>query len=227
MCGRATLITDYRAVQQLFGAEFKEGERDQYEKLFPNYNVAPTHFLPVLTNVEDRRIELMKWGLIPFWAKDHRIGYKMINARSETIAEKPAYKNAFRKRRCLIAVDGYYEWMRSGSEKVPYRIVEPESGVFALAGIWESWKNSQEEVTHTFSVITMPAAKAISNIHDRMPYAIRKTHYNLWLQGDFNEGEWPAFRGETAIYFSEAYPVSSEVNKVSNNSEKLIVEQSK
>ena len=134
MCGRYTLIADLGDLAQRF--EF-DGSDFSYD---PGYNIAPTESVLTVRNVEGREAAFMRWGLVPFWAKDPKIGSRMINARAETVAEKPAFRNALKKRRCLVLADGYYEWQKTPVGKRPYRIIMKSGEPFAMAGLWETWK---------------------------------------------------------------------------------------
>lgn len=222
MCGRATLISGIKEVEKLFGLSFDNDLVASWGTNFPNYNLAPTHLLPALIREEQMKVVLLKWGLSPHWAKDSRVGYKMINARAETIREKPAYKNAFQKRRCLIALDGYYEWQ--GKEKVPWRITSDDEKPFAIAGIWGSKSIEGGEELRTASIITRPALKELSHIHDRMPLTLLPETYDYWLNADFSEeSEWKDFIYQAVLPLPKCYPVSMYVNSVKNAGEKCII----
>ena len=163
MCGRYTLIADLGDLAQRF--EF-DGSDFSYD---PGYNIAPTESVLTVRNVEGRAVAFMKWGLIPFWAKDSKIGSRMINARAETVAEKPAFRNALKKRRCLVLADGYYEWQKTPVGKRPFRIVMRSGESFAFAGIWETWKDIQGNVVPSCTIITTAANDFLAPIHNRMP----------------------------------------------------------
>jgi putative SOS response-associated peptidase YedK len=146
----------------------------------PNYNGAPTQQLPVVRLDEEgrRSLDLLRWGLIPFWAKDSAIGMRCINAMAETAAAKPAFRDAFRRRRCLVPVDGFYEWQkRSTGKKQPYAIVSADGKPFAMAGLWENWKEPQSgETVRTFTIITGPPNELVAPIHNRMPVILPPSH---------------------------------------------------
>ncbi|TVR86595.1 MAG: SOS response-associated peptidase [Saprospirales bacterium] len=223
MCGRVTLVADREKVENYFETPFEDGDGEEYDQLFPLYNGAPTQYLPVLLQEEERKLDLLQWGLVPFWAKDRKIGYKLINARVETVAEKPSFRNAFKKRRCLIAVDGYYEWVVKDGKKVPFRIVPEDDGLFALCGLWESWtapKTGKE--LRTFTIVTMQAVDSIAHLHHRMPFAILPGDFDNWLQGELSEKDLQKLLDESAVRFSKTYRVSNEVNAVKNNHEGLL-----
>ena len=136
MCGRYTLTADAESIQLAFNLDSVDGW------LEPRFNIAPSQQVPVISNRDPKQLSFMKWGLVPSWAKDPKIGNRMINARSETAAEKPSFRTAFKRRRCLIPADGYYEWAKQGKKKTPMYIRHAERELFAFAGLWESWKQA-------------------------------------------------------------------------------------
>ena len=192
-----------------------------------NFNVAPGHVMPVITESESGKptIELMTWGLIPVWAKDPRIGYKMINARSETIFEKPAWRSVIKKKRCLIPADGFYEWKKQADSKVkqPFYIHPKQFELFSFAGVWESWKDENDNEIRTYSIITTEPNKEMSSIHDRMPVILYPEDEASWLEPSkvTRDGIEPLLRPfeDNGL---EIYEVSKDVNTVKNNDEHLI-----
>ena len=214
MCGR------YRLSQRkdLLAERFDVEPDDDWE---PRYNIAPTQNVPVIRQHPDELKRLgsqMRWGLIPFWAKDPSIGFKMINARAETVATKPAFREAIRKRRCLIPADAFYEWKKNGKVKTPFCITMVDDSIFAFAGIWDSWRNSEGKALETCSIITTTPNALLADIHDRMPVILPDDAYDLWLD--------PGFQKADAICdllkpFDPAlmrrYEVSSRVNLVKND----------
>jgi len=179
MCGRYTITVE----EEMLFARFKVKEYGgQYS---PRYNVAPTQNNPVvLVNEENKRIMTrMRWGLIPFWAKEESIGNKMINARIETITQKPSFKTAFIKRRCLVPADGYYEWRKLGAlgKKPPFRIVLKSRELFAFAGLWDVWKNEEGDVIPSYTIITTKADDLVGQIHPRMPVILRPENEDKWI----------------------------------------------
>jgi len=179
MCGRYTITVE----EEMLFARFKVKEYGgQYS---PRYNVAPTQNNPVvLVNEENKRIMTrMRWGLIPFWAKEESIGNKMINARIETITQKPSFKTAFIKRRCLVPADGYYEWRKLGAsgKKPPFRIVSKSGELFAFAGLWDVWKNEEGDVIPSYTIITTKADDLVGQIHPRMPVILRPENEDKWI----------------------------------------------
>jgi len=165
MCGRFTLTLDPVELRQAFDlGEFPE-------EWIPRYNIAPTQPVAVVADATTRKVEFMRWGLVPSWAKDIAIGSKLINARSETIAEKPSFRSAFAKRRCLIMADGFYEWQKTGpkSPSIPYYIHMEDSAPFMFAGLWEFWRSPEGDGLTTCTIITTAANARVAPIHDRMP----------------------------------------------------------
>ena len=199
----------------------------------PDYNVAPTkRIYTVLSHKDERELRLVRWGLVPFWAKDTSGGARMINARSETVAVKPAFRAAFAKRRCLIPADGYYEWMTEDKVKKPFYIYRTDGGILAFAGIYELWRNSLVPDDHedawywSASIITTQATDDIGRIHDRTPMVIAPESWTDWLDPVNNEKGHllsvmrPATSSGSGGLAS--YPVSTTVNSVRNNGPSLI-----
>lgn len=217
MCGRYTLIADIGDLAQRFefdGADFR------YD---PGYNIAPTESVVTVRNVDGREAALMKWGLIPFWAKDPKIGAWMINARAETVAEKPAFRNALRKRRCLVLADGYYEWQKTPVGKRPYRIMMKSGEPFAMAGLWETWRDIQGNVVPSCTIITTAANDYLAPIHNRMPVILPQEAEELWLD---SRVENPISLIDILTPYSDkaidAYEVSTMVNNARNDSPEVI-----
>ena len=186
----------------------------------PSYNIAPSQPVPVIRidPKENRRVvDLFQWGLVPSWAKDPSIGARMINARSETIVEKPSYKNAFKSRRCLVPADGYYEWKKSPQGKIPHFIGRPDGRTFGMAGIWEHWEK-ELGVLDTFSILTREAEGALREIHERMPVIIPQDLTAAWLDArEHDEKKLLALLGQPRDFTLEAYPVSPYVNRPEHN----------
>lgn len=211
MCGRFSLTVD---LGELAGRFEFDGDWDAFER---RYNIAPTQ--DVLTVVGGpRRGGYMRWGLIPSWAKDKSMGSRMINARAETVVEKPSFRNALRRRRCLILADGFYEWQRVGADRRPMRIVMLSGEPFAFAGLWETWRDPQGEVIPSCTIITTTANDILSPIHDRMPVILRRELENFWLDGSVDDPD--ALTSVLAPYDEEAmeaYEVSELVNSFRND----------
>ncbi len=177
MCGRYSLTTAPEALRRLF-------DFDTTPNLAPRYNIAPTQSAPVVRNAANggRELTMPRWGLIPSWAKDASIGAKTINARSETVAEKPSFRSAFRHRRCLVPADGFYEWRREGEIKQPFRIGMLDGAAFAFAGLWESWSGADDgEALESFTILTAEANRKLRPIHARMPVILAPEAYDAWL----------------------------------------------
>lgn len=221
MCGRSSLSKTEQEIEERYKATFYSDELEKYNPL-PNYNVAPTHFMPVVTSDDPEHIHIFRWGLLPFWAKDAKIAYKMINARVETILEKNAYKKAVISRRCLVPMDGFYEWKRSGKEKLPYRIVTKDQEIFSVAGIWEKWTSPEGEEIYTFSVITKPPTAIMEGIHDRMPAILLPEQERIWLDNELPAAEAIQLLIDYPPNNMEAYRVSKKVNTVKENDKSLL-----
>lgn len=212
MCGRFTLTDEIIQLQEQFQFEF-DGE------YAPRYNIAPGQMiLAVGSNGHRRKGNMLKWGLIPYWAKDEKIGYKMSNARGESIDEKPSFKHAFRKRRCLILADGFYEWKKTEHRKQPYRFIMKDKKPFAFAGIWETWKKGDKPV-HSCTIITTTPNGVTKDVHDRMPVILPAETHNLWLDPTYEDTQHlksllVPFPAEDM----EKYPVSTLVNSAKNES---------
>ena len=223
MCGRSSLTKTEKQLEERFGATFYSEDLELYNPL-PNYNVAPSHHHPVITNMEQDHFQPFRWGLIPFWAKDMKVGYKMINARVETIFEKNSFKKAIETQRCIVPFDGFYEWKKEkDGSKTPYRIQVKDIVIFSVAGIWERWKSPEGKEIYSFTLITQEADDFMKSIHDRMPAILTPASEKLWIQNDLPARDLvqqlilPLTDHELV-----AYPVSSKVGNVRNNDASLI-----
>ena len=215
MCGRYTLSTPA-------GRLAEEFQLDSTAEISPSYNVAPTQQVAAVVEDEGgRRLEMFRWGLVPSWAEDPEIGARMINARSETAPEKPSFRSAFRRRRCLIAADGFYEWKREDGGKQPYYFRMQDGRPFGFAGLWESWEKG-DGTLRTCTILTTRANSVLEGIHERMPVILPSDSYNAWLDPDADREEL----GELMIPYPgddlETYPVSRFVNSPRNNDERCI-----
>lgn len=214
MCGRFAFYSPAEATAALFGASGSLG-------LEARYNIAPTQYVAAVRNAGDDGRELveLRWGLVPFWAKDPTIGNRMINARAETVAEKPAFRAAYRRRRCLVLADGFYEWHREGSVKIPYFISLASEEPFAFAGLWEHWQSKEsDDALETATLITTQANDFLSSLHHRMPMVLEPDRAERWLAGDEDmittaTEDCPRLR---------AWPVERRVNNARNEGEDLI-----
>ena len=219
MCGRYTLAAEAWELAERFGFEVPDWA---YK---PNYNAAPSQQVVIVTNEGPRRAEMVRWGLVPFWAKDIKIGFKMINARAETVATSGAFKHALKRRRCLVLADGFYEWKKETGTKIPMRIGILGWEPFAFAGLWESWTNKESgEELRSCTIITCPPNDLIEPIHDRMPVILPERAESVWLDSSLEDADtiqeflvpYPA--GEM-----ESYIVSDLVNSVKNNTSDCIL----
>lgn len=177
MCGRFAFYSPQEAIARLFGL-------DDAPAVEPRYNIAPTQFIPAIRHDEaaHRRLSLLYWGLVPSWAKEKSIGARMINARGETLREKPSFRNAFKRRRCLVLADGYYEWQQRPSGKQPHFIRLKSAQPFAMAGLWESWREAEgNEPLESCAIVTTAANDALARVHDRMPVILPPSQYDFWL----------------------------------------------
>jgi len=193
----------------------------QEPELEPRYNIAPSQQVAAVRlakDSNDRELVRVTWGLVPFWAKDRKIGYKMINAKCETVAQKPAFRAAFRDRRCLVPANGFFEWKRDSGRKQPYFIHLSGEGLVAFAGLWERWTAPEGDVLESCTILTTCANKLVSSIHDRMPVIVDPADFALWLDRSVKNAEQL-----TRLF--EPYPaeqmtkraVSTRVNSPSND----------
>src|SRR6266849_4679541 len=215
MCGRYSIAVPTQELAERFQAELPPQPVD------PHYNAAPTQNLPILLNQGERQIQMLRWGLIPSWAKDDSTGYKMINARAETIGEKPAYRTALRKRRCLVLADGFYEWKKTSNGKTPMRFTLKSGEPFAFAGLWETWKNPEDEWVRTFTIITGEPNDIVKPVHDRMPMMLLPEDEKSWLDDEAGETIWRDLLRPYPADLMKAYTVSKRVNDVSNDDKTL------
>jgi putative SOS response-associated peptidase YedK len=219
MCGRFTLFTDIEEIKERFDIQGSFDEEYQF-----SYNIAPSQsVLSVINDGVRNRLGYLRWGLIPFWAKDEKAGYKMINARAETIAEKASFRNAYKKKRCLIIADSFYEWKKTPERKIPMRIKLKNHAPFGMAGLWESWKSPEGISIYSCSVITTVPNELMTSIHDRMPVILKPEDEKDWLNPNNND---PAYLQQYLKSFDseqmEAFEVSTDVNSTKNNSPNLI-----
>ena len=215
MCGRFQLSVKGKQISERFNVEV-------FDELYkPNYNCAPSQKLPVITNDQPHSLSYFRWGLIPFWAKDPKLGYRNINTRSEPISSTPSFKNAFKKRRCLIPANGFYEW-RKDENKTPFRIFFKNEKLFALAGIWETWKDAENKIINSFSIITTEPNSLSKDIHNRMPVILKPEDEQSWLSENNEE-----LLKKLLVPFDPnkmaAYAISKEVNSPKNNKPGIII----
>jgi putative SOS response-associated peptidase YedK len=220
MCGRYTITV---TMDELMMHYMIEVPTNRYHT--PRYNVAPGQLvMAVISDGEKNRLGELKWGLIPSWAKDPKMAYSMINAKAETVAEKPAFCNAFKQRRCLIPADGFYEWAVIGKEKQPMRIQLKSEEIFSMAGLWESWVSPEGEKISSCTIITTTPNSLMENIHDRMPVILRPEDEKYWLDKDQKPENLKELLRPFAAERMKAYSVSKAVGKVQNQGPELIEE---
>ena len=219
MCGRFTLFEADKILSKEFGVS-------GFSPLSPRYNIAPSQPIAAVRATptgKGREIAFLRWGLIPSWSKDPGIGNRLINARAETAAEKPSFRNAFKRHRCLIPANGFYEWQRQERGKQPYFIRMHDDKIFAFAGLWDRWESPDEDVIETCTILTTTANTVLAPIHDRMPVILPQADYAQWLD--------PALKDVDSLSpllvpfppeYMLAIPVSSRVNAPSNDDEKCI-----
>jgi putative SOS response-associated peptidase YedK len=220
MCGRFTLKQSAEGLSQVFHVDF-------VADLAAEYNIAPTQMVAtVLQNPESRKREFkqLHWGLIPSWAKDAGIGAKLINARAETVAEKPAFRSAFKHRRCLVIADGFYEWQRQQGKKQPFYFRLQDEQPFAFAGLWEKWGTAANEEIISCTILTTAANELLQPIHERMPVILEPQDYDLWLDSQVQTPQTlqQLLRPYPASAMT-AYPVSTLVNNSRHNSLECII----
>ncbi len=214
MCGRYTLTTPLDDLLEVFAVPPPTFE---YR---PRYNIAPSQEAPVvLRGREGRRLELLRWGLVPAWAEDPSVGNRLINARVETVARKPAFRDAYRLRRCLVPADGFYEWKRvpGRTRKVPFWIHDPERVPFAMAGLWEGWRGEGMEPLGTFAILTTEASEELREIHGRMPVVLPPDAWEAWLDPGTEPGRLAELLGRGTRRRLEAWEVSTLVNAPTND----------
>jgi putative SOS response-associated peptidase YedK len=219
MCGRFAFYSPHEAMVRLFGLTGGP-------EVEPHYNIAPTQFVPTVRHDETaaRRLALLYWGLVPSWAKEKSIGARMINARAETVSEKPSYRSAFRRRRCLVLADGYYEWQAQPQGKQPHFIGMRNGEPFAMAGLWEAWREEDSiEPLESCAIITTDASVELAQIHNRMPVILAPEQYDFWLD---RHNEDVAALTELLQPFPgsalQAIPVSKRVNNARNDDADLV-----
>jgi putative SOS response-associated peptidase YedK len=217
MCGRYRLSRRKQIIEEHFDCDPWDDDWS------PRYNIAPTQLVPVIRQHPKepiRQILPMKWGLIPHWSKDASIAASTINAKSETAATKPAFRDPLKLRRCLIPADGFYEWKKSGTSKQPFCFEVNDGELFAFAGLWDGWKNTEGQWIKTCSILTTIPNVVTSPVHDRMPVILDAAHYDLWLDpGMQNVAAVSELLRPYDASLMRCYPVSIRVNHVGNDDE--------
>jgi putative SOS response-associated peptidase YedK len=213
MCGRYTLSAPAELVAELF-------ELAEAPALAPRYNIAPGQDAPIVrAAAPGRRLEMARWGLVPAWARDPAVGSKSINARAESVAEKPSFRDSFAERRCLVPADGFYEWRAEGGRrKTPYHLRPAAGGLIAFAGLWDVWRaGAGDPALETFAIVTTDASEDLRDLHDRMPVVLPPASWTAWLAADTAPGDLQRLLRPAPARFFVPRPVSTRVNSVDND----------
>ena len=214
MCGRFALKAPPRSIQEHF-------HLPEAVDLAPRYNIAPSQPVAVVRHLPGNsfpQLNMLRWGLVPHWAKDMKIGYKLINARGETLKHKPSFRSAFKKRRCLIVADGFYEWRRYGKIHQPFYVQLKKESVFGFAGLWESWNGPDGKIVESTAIITTAPNELIREIHDRMPVILHPEQYDTWLLDATRDDTLQDLLAPYPADEMVAFRVSPEVNSPQNDS---------
>ncbi len=215
MCSRYFLDADGNVIAYTFRVPV-------HDRVRRRFNIAPTQQAPVVRaarGANGRELAMLRWGLVPFWAKDPSVGHRMINARSETVKEKPAFREAFRNRRCIVPASGFYEWTGDAKWRVPHAITVAQRPLIGLAGLWECWKDAEGRPLETFTILTTAANPFVAPMHDRMPAILEERDVDCWLEGDANEA-WSAIKPYAAEEMRERV-----VSRALNNPRTEVEEQ--
>ncbi len=214
MCGRFQLSVTGKMISERYKVEV-------YDEMYsPSYNCAPYQYLPVITNENSNKLSFFRWGLIPNWSNDEKIGIKLINARGETIDKRPAFKNSFEQRRCIIPANGFYEWKKD-KFKTPYRFYLKNEMIFSMAGLWERWKSPEGKVIETFTIVTTESNELIKPVHNRMPVILNRETEKVWISENDTNILKELIKPFSASEMS-GYRISDKINSVRNNGETLI-----
>jgi putative SOS response-associated peptidase YedK len=206
MCGRYTLTCPDKIAERF-------AVQAEIDLVLARYNVAPTQQIPAILDEDPRKLTTLRWGLVPGWAKDEKVGASLINARCETAADKPAFRNAYKQRRCLVPADGFYEWKSTGLGKVPHHFTLKSGGLFAFAGVWESWRRPDGTPVRTVSLMTTKPNALVADVHDRMPVILAPDNERGWLD---RSTPVEALAGMLVPYPAEEMKVSPVSSAVSN-----------
>ncbi len=223
MCGRYSQTKSLKTILSLFGvssSSLRHGSDEPAYPPAPRYNIAPSQLAPVILNVDGTRVlDLYRWGLIPSWAKDMKIGNKMINARCETVDEKPSFRRLVNKRRCIVPADSFYEWKKSedGKSKTPMRIMMKSEAPFAFAGLWDEWRDAEGRPLRSYSILTTSANPLLKKVHDRIPVILRSEGIDPWLDSGVDLKEMREVFEPCSDQEMEYYPVSTFVNSPRND----------
>jgi putative SOS response-associated peptidase YedK len=222
MCGRVRLSSDVSEIKLVFSIP----PHRSTPNVAPSWNVAPTDPLPVVRydpKASERSLDVMRWGLVPFWAKDIKVGFSNINAMAETVDTKPAFREAFQRRRCLVPVDNFYAWAKTANGKKPYAIALADRGLMALAGLWENWRSPAGEWVRSFAIITTTPNELCAQLHNRMPVVLKPGDWPVWLgEGSADASALKALLAPFPSGEMTCWPVSVRVGNVKNNDPSLI-----
>ena len=215
MCGRFALKTTTAQLASHF-------KLDEAVDVAPRYNIAPGTDIPTIRHSPEgkRVMHLLRWGLVPHWAKDPSMGAKLSNARGETVADKPSFRDAFKRRRCLVPADGFYEWKTEGKQKQPYYFSMKSGDPFALGGIWESWRTPDGGILRTCCLITTEPNEIMLPVHDRMPVIVSPDHYEAWLMGEPDDAK-PLVKAYASAEM-QVWAVSKRVSRSGEEGDELI-----
>lgn len=215
MCGRFAFSPFRKLIEEHFDVEVNS---DLYS---PRYNCAPSQNLAVITNSEPFKLNYFKWGLIPYWAKDSKTGFSLINVKAETVNEKPAFKSAFRNKRCLVPATAFFEWKHEGKNKTPFCIFLKKRPLFSMAGVWDSWVSKNNIIINSFSIITTSANDFMLNIHNRMPVILSKENEKKWLNNNDPES-LSTLLAPINSEVLDAYQISKRINNPVNDDEEIM-----
>jgi putative SOS response-associated peptidase YedK len=219
LCGRYTLSTSGEDL----AAQFEVSELAHWS---PRFNIAPSQSVPILIRSgAETQVKLMHWGLVPGWAKDKKLSSRMINARAETVSEKPAFRAAYRKRRCLVLADGYYEWVKQDGGKRPYYMRLESGHAFAFAGLWETWESDDDSAYLSYSIITCASNQQLAPLHHRMPVIVEASEYDNWLDDKASSGAIAELLKPSANGILATIPVSTFVNSPAHEGPDCVIER--
>ncbi|AWW31837.1 hypothetical protein DN752_17810 [Echinicola strongylocentroti] len=219
MCGRYGLQKD----KEILEDKIKARAIGAFRRWKGKSNIAPSQLVPITTLENPDEIDCYHFGLVPHWAKDKNIGYKMINARSETVTEKASFKPLFNKgKRCLVYADGFYEWKREGKDKIPFRFFVPDREIFTFAGLWSRWKTPEGEDYNSFTIITTTPNELTAPIHDRMPVILTEEDAKVWMDPDQNPNDLEELLSPYPADAMDSYEVSTDINNTRNESPDLM-----
>jgi putative SOS response-associated peptidase YedK len=216
MCGRFALA-------HVAGFWSRFAVIDGHAEFGPRFNIAPTQLMPIVVSGSPNKVVMMKWGLVPFWAKDPKIGNRLINARAETVSTKPVFRTSFKNKRCLVPATGFYEWKRTEDGKVPFYVHMKDDSIFAFAGLFDRWATPEGKDLFTFTIVTTGPNALMAKIHNRMPVILRQADEDLWLRKEpLNGTDQKRLFGPYPARQMEAYEVPTEVNSPANDTQELI-----